>query len=346
MKIVEPKYEILTDISEGGIKELQQIERVARVCYKSEDKITPDGESAKKLVGFLVKQGHEAMLEHSQLSVLFTCDRGVANELVRHRIASFAQESTRYCNYSKEKFGGELTFIWPSYIRGEQYCELNDSEVTIKSSFLEAMTYAEKNYKLMIANGMRPEQARCVLPLCLKTEIVVTANYREWRNIFKLRTPVAAHPQMRELMCPLLMELQKKIPVVFDDIYTYWPADDQTRKVSMKGIDKKYIDALQQFGFHLYTTETGYKLCYNPIGGTFSANFNDENFVENLINFAETFDPSTYASVEIEGPCSIKELAETVKNMEKIQLLLLKVALAFVKIDKESMVNENAAKNV
>lgn len=126
MKIVEPKYEILTDISEGGIKELQQIERVARVCYKSEDKITPDGESAKKLVGFLVKQGHEAMLEHSQLSVLFTCDRGVANELVRHRIASFAQESTRYCNYSKEKFGGELTFIWPSYIRGEQYCELND----------------------------------------------------------------------------------------------------------------------------------------------------------------------------------------------------------------------------
>lgn len=233
MKIVEPKYEILTDISEGGIKELQQIERVARVCYKSEDKITPDGESAKKLVGFLVKQGHEAMLEHSQLSVLFTCDRGVANELVRHRIASFAQESTRYCNYSKEKFGGELTFIWPSYIRGEQYCELNDSEVTIKSSFLEAMTYAEKDYKLMIANGMRPEQARCVLPLCLKTEIVVTANYREWRNIFKLRTPVAAHPQMRELMCPLLMELQKKIPVVFDDIYTYWPADDQTRKGSM-----------------------------------------------------------------------------------------------------------------
>ena len=100
MKIVEPKYEILTDISEGGIKELQQIERVARVCYKSEDKITPDGESAKKLVGFLVKQGHEAMLEHSQLSVLFTCDRGVANELIRHRIASFAQESNRYCNLS------------------------------------------------------------------------------------------------------------------------------------------------------------------------------------------------------------------------------------------------------
>lgn len=225
MKIVEPKYEILTDISEGGIKELQQIERVARVCYKSEDKITPDGESAKKLVGFLVKQGHEAMLEHSKLSVLFTCDRGVANELVRHRIASFAQESTRYCNYSKEKFGGELSFIRPYYIDdlSEEACD----------AISDSCLWAEKLYLQLIKDGLRPEQARCVLPLCLKTEIVVTANYREWRNIFKLRTPVAAHPQMRELMCPLLLEVQKKIPVVFDDIYTFWPKDDQTRKGSM-----------------------------------------------------------------------------------------------------------------
>ena len=114
----------------------------------------------------------------------------------------------------------------------------------------------------------------------------------------------------------------------------------------MKGIDKKYIDVLQQFGFHLYTTETGYKLCYNPIGGTFSANFSDENFVENLIDFAETFDPGTYAAVTIEGPCSIKELAGVVKSMEEIQIRLLKVALAFVKIDKESMVKDDAAENV
>lgn len=230
MKIVEPKYEILTDISEGGIKELQQIERVARVCYKSEDKITPDGESAKKLVRFLVKQEHEAMLEHSQLSVLFTCDRGVANELVRHRIASFAQESTRYCNYAGEKFGGELSFIISHY--------LFDSTGSEKSRRMyaqwESSCKDDENYYMhLIDLGMRPEQARCVLPLCLKTEIVVTANYREWRNIFKLRTPVAAHPQMRELMCPLLKELQSKIPLVFDDIYTYWPEDDQTRKGSV-----------------------------------------------------------------------------------------------------------------
>lgn len=222
MKIVEPKYEILTDISEGGIKELQQIERVARVCYKSEDKITPDGESAKKLVGFLVKQGHEAMLEHSQLSVLFTCDRAIANELVRHRIASFAQESTRYCNYSKEKFGAEIQVIMPTFIK-------NADEPT-RTAWTESMYSVEKQYMRLLEHGFRPEQARCVLPLCLKTEIVVTANYREWRNIFKLRTPVAAHPQMRELMCPLLKEIQKKIPVVFGDIYTYWPDDEQRRK--------------------------------------------------------------------------------------------------------------------
>lgn len=222
MKIVEPKYEILTDISEGGIKELQQIERVARVCYKSEDKITPDGESAKKLVGFLVKQGHEAMLEHSQLSVLFTCDRGVANELVRHRIASFAQESTRYCNYSKEKFGAEIQVVMPTFIK-------NADEPT-RTAWTESMYSVEKQYMRLLEHGFRPEQARCVLPLCLKTEIVVTANYREWRNILKLRTPVAAHPQMRELMCPLLKEIQKKIPVVFGDIYTYWPDDEQRRK--------------------------------------------------------------------------------------------------------------------
>lgn len=222
MKIVEPKYEILTDISKSGVKELQQIERVARVCYKSEDKIVPDGSSAKKLVGFLVKQGHEAMLEHSQLSVLFTCDRGVANEMARHRIASFAQESTRYCNYSKDKFGSEIQVIMPTFIK-------NADEPT-RIAWTESMYAVEKQYMQLLEHGFRPEHARCVLPLCLKTEIVVTANLREWRNIFKLRTPVAAHPQMRELMCPLLKELQKKIPVIFDDIYTYWPEDDQTEK--------------------------------------------------------------------------------------------------------------------
>ena len=222
MKVERPSYQILTEISKDGIEELQRIERVARVCYKSEDKIVSDGSSAKKLVSFLIKQEHEAMLEHSQLSVLFTCDRAIANELVRHRIASFAQESTRYCNYAGEKFGWETTVIKPYYIPG-------DGSDAYKAWF-DACWEAEQSYLKLIRSGLRPEQARCVLPLCLKTEIVVTANFREWRNIFKLRTPVSAHPQMRELMCPLLLELQKKIPVVFDDIFTYWPYDDQTGK--------------------------------------------------------------------------------------------------------------------
>lgn len=239
MKIVEPKYEILTEISKDGIKELKQIERVARVCYKSEDKITEDGESSKKLVGFLVKQGHEAMLEHSQLSVLFTCDRAIANELVRHRIASFAQESTRYCNYASERLGGEIQVIMPYYIPREQFCKLTDEEVDVKTAWIESVCEAESKYLVMIQSGMRPEEARCVLPMCLKTEIVVTANYREWRNIFKLRTPVAAHPQMRELMCPLLKELKKKIPVIFDDIYTFWPEDERSQKRMSDKLEKE-----------------------------------------------------------------------------------------------------------
>ena len=113
MKIINPSYEILTDISPFGTLELEQIERAARTCYKSEDKILDQGESAKKLIKSLIDKGHEAMLEHSILSVKFICDRGVSHELVRHRMASFAQESTRYCNYSQEKFGIEITVIKP-----------------------------------------------------------------------------------------------------------------------------------------------------------------------------------------------------------------------------------------
>lgn len=210
MKIVKQSYEILSDISEGGLKELKQIERIARVCYKSEDRITEDGESAKKLVSFLIKQGHEAMLEHSQLSVLFTCDRAIANELVRHRIASFAQESTRYCNYAGNRFGGEITVVQPDYLEEGSFDWLSWIYVCKECDHEYTRAIKEKH--------MRPEQARCLLPLSLKTDIVVTANYREWRNIFKLRCDKAAHPQMRALMTPLLAELQDKIPVIFDDL--------------------------------------------------------------------------------------------------------------------------------
>ena len=207
--ILDPTYEILTPISDGGIEELQRIERAGRVCYKSEDKITEDGESAKKFVSMLIKHGHEAMIEHSSLSVLFRVDRGVSHELVRHRIASYAQESTRWCNYSNDKFGNAITVIKPFYIeRGTDEYEI------WKNSCLEA----EKAYFKLLELGKTPQEARAVLPTCLKTEIVMTANYREWRNFFKLRTASDVHPQMREITVPLLHELQQKIPVIFDDL--------------------------------------------------------------------------------------------------------------------------------
>ena len=209
MKIIEPSYEILTEISEGGIKELQHIEKIGRVCYKSEDKITEDGESAKKFVKMLIGRGHEAMIEHSSLSVKFTVDRGVSHELVRHRIASFAQESTRYCNYSKDKFDNGITFIKPFFFN-------RDSKSY--SYWVEAMDVAEETYLKLIDNGVTPQEARSVLPNSTKTEITITANYREWRNFFKLRTAKAAHPQMQEITRPLLKELKTRLPIIFDDI--------------------------------------------------------------------------------------------------------------------------------
>lgn len=209
MKIIKAGYEILTAISDGGIEELQHIEKIGRVCYKSENKITEDGESAKKFVKMIIDKGHEAMIEHSSLSVKFTVDRGVSHELVRHRIASFAQESTRYCNYSKDKFGKEITVIEPCF-----FSPLSDSYTFWK----HAMESAEGHYFSLLGSRATPQEARSVLPNSTKTEITITANYREWRNFFKLRTAKAAHPQMREVTIPLLAELKKKLPIIFDDI--------------------------------------------------------------------------------------------------------------------------------
>lgn len=210
MRIIEPSYEILTEISEGGIKELQHIEKIARVCYKSENLITEDGKSAKKMVKMLIDRGHEAMIEHSSLSVKFTVDRGVSHELVRHRIASFAQESTRYCNYSKNKFNNGITFIKPFFFK----------EGTIKyKEWVDAMDNAEQSYLFLINKcGATPQEARSVLPNSTKTEITITANYREWRAFFKLRTAKAAHPQMTQVTTPLFKELKEKLPIIFDDI--------------------------------------------------------------------------------------------------------------------------------
>ncbi len=221
MNKIKATYEILTSVSEGGIRELQYIEKIGRVCYKSEDYITEDGESAKKFVAMLIRNGHEAMIEHSFLSVKFTVDRGVSHELVRHRIASFAQESTRYCNYAKDKFGAECAFIdlEPGIMLDNKMKKMSAEEIAlVLAEWKSAMEDAERHYMKLLELGATPQIARAVLPNSTKTEITVSANYREWRNFFKLRVPADVHPQMREVTIPLLKELKGMIPVIFDDI--------------------------------------------------------------------------------------------------------------------------------
>lgn len=224
MNILKAGFEILTPISEGGIEELKHIEKIARVCYKSEEKITEDGESAKKFVKMLLDRGHEAMLEHSSLSVKFIVDRGVSHELVRHRIASFAQESTRYVNYSLDKFGNEINVIdvKNGIVLDNKMRNIPDSEQsTVIDEWVCAMLDAEKHYMRLIELGATPQIARSVLPNSTKTEITITTNYREWRHFFELRTAPTAHPQMREVTIPLLRELKTLIPIIFDDIEDY-----------------------------------------------------------------------------------------------------------------------------
>lgn len=202
MKVVKASYEILDELN--GQEILKKIERVARTCYKSEDKITDT--SAEKMVRALIKRGHEAMLEHYSFSVKFIVDRGISHEIVRHRLASFAQESTRYCNYS-----GEVTYIKPCYLK----------EGAGFYSWFDNMALSEIDYQNMIKNGYSPQEARAVLPNSLKTELVMTANLREWRHFFKLRAlgvSGAPHPQIVEVALPLLKEVSEKIPVVFEDL--------------------------------------------------------------------------------------------------------------------------------
>ena len=197
---------------------LVSIERAGRTCYKSEDKIIPD--SAKKFVRMIIGRGYETVLEHANMTVRFICDRGVTHEIVRHRLAAYSQESTRYCNYK-----GGVTFIIPPWVEqepGEYTKERNpiyDDVEHPEVSWFNAMGRAEASYIALLEAGWSPQQARSVLPNSLKTEIVCTANLREWRHILKLRTSPAAHPQIREIMNPLLDELQnRRVPVIFDDI--------------------------------------------------------------------------------------------------------------------------------
>lgn len=204
MKIIEPKVELINSPSYSGL--LSLIELAGRTCYKSESKITED--SAEKFVRNILKRGHEAVIEHGSVTVRFTCDRGVSHEIVRHRLASYCQESTRYCNYSKDGFGGEITVIEPSW------CSEGDPAYEV---WKKACQRAELAYFDLMNIGCSPQESRSVLPNSLKTEVVMTANMREWRHFLRLRTASAAHPDMREVAKMLLTEMKNRYPVFFED---------------------------------------------------------------------------------------------------------------------------------
>ena len=208
MKIINPSVQLEDEIDGQAI--LKKIERIGRTCYKSEGNITED--SAERFVKSIIARGHESVLEHVSISVRVICDRGVSHEIVRHRIASYSQESTRYCNYSNDKFGNELTFIKPIF--NKYNCDAG-----MYDTFEDTCRFIEKRYFEMLKHGATPQEARSILPNSLKTELVMTTNLREWRHFFKLRCDKAAHPQTREIANMILKEFKEKIPVIFDDLY-------------------------------------------------------------------------------------------------------------------------------
>jgi thymidylate synthase (FAD) len=205
MKVINPSFEILDTID--GELMIQKLEKIGRVCYKSEQNITP--QSASLFLTNILKSGHESVIEHEIITVKIICDRGVSHELVRHRIASYSQESTRYCNYSQDKFGNEITVIKPCFWAEES------SEYQV---WYDLMLNAEKAYNQLLALGAKAQEARSVLPNSLKTEIIVTMNIREWRHFFHLRTSQRSHPQMREIACKLLDTFKEEVPILFADI--------------------------------------------------------------------------------------------------------------------------------
>lgn len=214
MFLVKPSFEILDEID--GEKILRSIERAGRTCYKSEVRITEG--SDRKFVGMVIRRGHESVLEHEKVSVRIVCDRGVSHEIVRHRLASYSQESTRYCDYA----GGHITFVIPPWTSYSEDFYTNDAHI-LTGDYAETMwakncLECEVLYGHLREAGWTPEKARSVLPNSLKTEIVMTANLREWRHFFKLRASTAAHPQMQEIAYPLLKRMRELVPVVFDDI--------------------------------------------------------------------------------------------------------------------------------
>jgi thymidylate synthase (FAD) len=214
MKIIEPNVEILSNIN--GDEILKHLELCARNCYKSESNITEDTTSAIKMINKLIELDHTAMLEHFNITIKLLCDVGTYKDLTRHRHCSFAIESTRYCNYSKGKFGNEISVIKP--------CNMDENS-GIYHTWLKAMNDMERAYMQMAEIGATPDQLRMILPHSTAASVILTANIREFRHIFNLRCAKAAHPSVRQIMLMTLNEFHNKIPVLFDDLYEQFKFD-------------------------------------------------------------------------------------------------------------------------
>lgn len=232
VKLVNPSVEIITEIDSKKI--LQNIEKAARTCYKTESSMTEDGESAKRMINKLIDMGHTAMLEFSDVHVLLRCDVGVYKDLTRHRHCSFAIESTRYCNYSKGKFGNEISVIVPINI---------EPDTVPFSAWYCGMCEMEHRYMQMAEAGCTPDQMRMLLAHSCAAYVNIKANIREWRHIFGLRCAKAAHPSVRQAMLLTLDLFHDKIPVLFDDLYDMYKDDiEEFRKLTKEYGERLHVD--------------------------------------------------------------------------------------------------------
>ena len=203
MILVQPKIEVE---NYNPIQIMKNIERACRTCYRSEDLITE--ESYKKLLKNCINRGHESVLEHEKITVRMTCDVGVYKDLTRHRFGSFSIESTRYCNYSKDKFDNNIKFIEPIYFDDGDKGQL----------WADTMMAIENQYMKMAAAGCAPDEMRMILPHSTAAEVTMTANIREWRHILDLRTKKMTHPAIRQLLIPLLLKFKADMPELFNSI--------------------------------------------------------------------------------------------------------------------------------
>ena len=204
MKIIKPWIEVENF---DGKQIMKNIERACRACYRSENLITE--ESYKNLLKNCINRGHESVLEHEKITIRMCCDVGVYKDLTRHRFASFSIESTRYCNYSKDKFDRELKVIKPCNI---------DEDSNLYAFWKNTMERIEMNYLHMTDNGATPDQMRMILPHSTAAEVTMTANIREWRHILSLRCAKMTHPAIRQLLIPLLLKFKEEMPELFDNI--------------------------------------------------------------------------------------------------------------------------------